>query len=70
MCVLNFICTEMAEVAEGPECSLQGYGGAQRPQVFPLLSLAVPMPRLCASHRRLRAQLGAGPAHHWAGREF
>lgn len=34
MCVLNFICTEMAEVAEGPEHSLQGYSGAERPQVF------------------------------------
>lgn len=34
MYVLNFICTQIAEVAEGPECSIHGYKGAVRLQVF------------------------------------
>jgi len=38
MCVLNFICTPITEVAEGPECSIQGSKGAERLQVFPLPS--------------------------------
>ena len=41
MYVLNFICTQIAEVAEGPECSIHGYNGAERLQVFPLPSLEI-----------------------------
>lgn len=41
MYVLNFICTQIAEVAKGPECSIHGYNGAERLQVFPLLSLEI-----------------------------
>lgn len=41
MYVLNFICTQIAEVAKGPECSIHGHNGAERLQVFPLLSLEI-----------------------------
>lgn len=41
MYVVNFICTQIAEVAKGPECSIHGYTGAERLQVFPSLSLEI-----------------------------
>lgn len=36
MYVSNFICTQIAQVAEGPECSIHAYNRAERLQVFPL----------------------------------
>lgn len=36
MYVSNFICTQIAQVAEGPECSIHVYNRAERLQVFPL----------------------------------
>lgn len=36
MYVSNFICTQIAQVAAGPECSIHAYNRAERLQVFPL----------------------------------
>lgn len=41
MYVSNFICTQIAEVADRPECSIHGYNGAERLQVFPLPSFEI-----------------------------
>lgn len=64
MYALNFICTQIAEVAEGPECSIHGYNGAERLQVFPL-----PSPEISLLHELVLSCTGgnSGRSLSWTG---